>query len=82
MLELLGFLICGALVVFLIGVALKAAWFVTTLLLFPLKLIVGIGAALLSGAVLLFMLPFTILAILALIGGVLFVALGALGAIF
>lgn len=82
MLELLGILICGALIIFLIGVALKITWFVATLLLFPLKLVIGIGAALLSGALLLFLLPFTILAILAVVGGIIFLSLGVLGAMF
>ena len=82
MFELLGFLICGALVIFLIGAALKITWFVTCLLLFPLKLIIGIGAALVSGAVALLLLPLTVLGVLALVGGLLFVTLGALSAIF
>lgn len=82
MFELFGVLIVGALIVFLIGVALKVTWFVASLLLLPIKLLFAVGGFLLAGALALLLLPATILGILALVGGAAIVTLGALAAVF
>ncbi len=82
MLEFLGFIIVSALVLFLIGVALKVTWFVASLLLIPLKLIFALGGILLAGALCLFLLPATLIAVLALAGGLVVVAMGALASVF
>ncbi len=82
MFELFGVLIVGALVVFLIGVALKVTWFVASLILLPIKLLFALGGALLAGALVMLLLPATVLGILALIGGAAVLTLGALAAVF
>lgn len=82
MLEFLGFIIVSALVLFLIGVALKVTWFVAGLLLIPLKLVFALGGILLAGALCLFLLPATLLAVLALAGGLVVVVMGALASVF
>ena len=82
MFELIGFLFVGGLVLFLIGVAFKITWFVASLLLLPIKLLFAVGGFLLAGALCLFLLPATLIAIAALIGGVAILAMGALAAVF
>ena len=82
MFELLGLLIVGGLVLFLIGVALKITWFVASLLLLPIKLIFIVGGLFLMGALFLLLLPATLVGILALVGGLAVLGMGALAIIF
>ncbi len=82
MFELLGLAVGGILVLFVLGAVFKFLWFLASLILLPLKVVFGVGMALLTGALVLFCLPLTLLAVLALVGGLAFVTLGCLAAAF
>ena len=76
MCGLLELFIGGILLFCILGILLKLAGFVFSLILLPFKLLIAIGAALLTGALVIFLLPFTILAIVTLLGGLAIVLAG------
>ncbi|MCK4304537.1 MAG: hypothetical protein KAY24_09890 [Candidatus Eisenbacteria sp.] len=82
MLELMGFVLGGFVLLFFLGIAFKFTWFLASLILLPLKLLFAVAGMLLTGALVLFFLPATIMAIVVLLGGLAFAALGVLCALF
>lgn len=82
MFHLIGFVVSGLLVLLVLGVALKLAWLVGSLILLPLKLLFSLAAVLLTSALVLFFLPATIVVILALLGGLAFAVFGVFCILF
>jgi hypothetical protein len=82
MLELLGLAIGGFVVILVLGTAFKLLGLVAGLILLPIKLAFSIAGFLLTGALVLCALPFAVLGIVALLGGLAFLAIGILGAVF
>jgi len=83
MLEIMALALGVFLVIGVIGITLKLLGFVVSLVLLPLKLVFSLAGALVVGAFILLFLPvITVFGAIALVGGLAFLALGLLGAIF
>ncbi len=79
MFELVGFLVGGVVLLLVFGVMLKLFCFLGGLLLLPLKIVFSLAGALLTGAILLLLLPFTLVVLIAVAGAVLAAVVGAAG---
>ena len=82
MLELFGIAVVGFVAVLVVGVTLKLLGVVLSLALLPLKLLFAFGGVLIAGAAMILVLPVTLFAIVAALGGALFLGLGFLRAVF
>ncbi len=83
MLEIIGLALGVFLFIGVIGIALKLLGFIVSLILLPLKLVFSLAGGLILGAFILLFLPvITVFGVVALVGGLAFLALGLLGAIF
>ncbi len=77
MLELIGLAIGGLISLCILGVIFRFAWLLFSLILLPFKLLVGLGAALLAIAAVIFVLPAALVAALVVLGVLGIAALGA-----